>query len=62
MRRRFRNQLVLNLDGGGRQDSPQAAPAELLQALADLLFEALGSQNNTIAVEHEACDAYQDHV
>jgi hypothetical protein len=62
MRRRFRNQLVLDLDHGGRQHPPDAAPAELLQALADLLLEALGNQNNAIAAESEACDACQDHA
>jgi hypothetical protein len=62
MRRRFRNQLVLDLDDGGSQPRPEAAPAELLQALADLLLEALGNQNNTIVAEREACDACQDHA
>jgi hypothetical protein len=38
------------------------APEELLQALADLLLEALGKQNNAIPVESEACDASQDHA
>lgn len=62
MRRRFRNQLVLDLDNGGRRHPPETAPAELLQALADLLLEALGNQNNAIATEREACDACQDHA
>jgi hypothetical protein len=34
----------------------------LLQALADLLLEALGKQNNGIVPEREACDASQDHA
>src|SRR6266852_3188005 len=42
MRRRFRDQLVLDLDRGGRQHPPDPAPAELVLALADLLLEALG--------------------
>jgi hypothetical protein len=62
MGRRFRNQLVLDLDGGARQHPPQPAPEELLKALADLLLEALGNQDNAIADEHEACDASQDHA
>jgi hypothetical protein len=62
MRRRSRNQLVLDLDRGGRRLPPGAAPEELLQALADLLLEALGNQNNAIPVEREVCDASQDHA
>lgn len=62
MRRRLRNQLVLDLDRGGRQPPPDPAPEELLKALADLLLEALGKQNNAIATEREACDAFQDHA
>ena len=62
MRRPFRNQLVLNLDDGGRQHPQEPAPEELLNALADLLLEALGNQNNAIATEREACDAFQDHA
>jgi Resolvase, N terminal domain len=53
MRRRLGNQLVLDLDGGGKGLSPEAAPEELLQALADLLLEALSRQNNTILAERE---------
>jgi Family of unknown function (DUF5372) len=44
MTRRFRNQLVLDLGGGGRRRPPDLAPEELLKALADLLLEALGNQ------------------
>ena len=62
MRRRFRNQLVLDLDDGGRPYPADPAPEELLKALADLLLEALGKQNNAIAAEREACDACQDHA
>lgn len=61
MRRRFRNQLVLDLEHGGKQCPPQAAPEELLNALADLLLEALGSQTNAMPAEREGCDARQDH-
>ena len=62
MRRRLRDQLMLDLNDGGKQHPPEAVPAELLQALADLLLEALGNQNNAIATEREACDASQDHA
>ena len=63
MRRRSRHQLVLDLDRGGRTTLPPgAAPEELLQALADLLLEALSGQNNAILIEREVCDASKDHV
>ena len=61
MRRRLRNQLMLDLDCGGRRRPETLAPEELLNALADLLLEALGNQNNAMPAEHEACDAFQDH-
>lgn len=62
MRRRFRNQLVLDLDDGRRRHPPALVAEELLKALADLLLEALGHQNNAISAEREACDASQDHA
>ena len=62
MRRRSGKQLVLDLAHGGRTIPPPVAPEELLQALADLLLEALGNQNNAIPVEREVCDASQDHA
>jgi hypothetical protein len=62
MRRRFRDQLVLDLDRGGRQHPPERAPAELVSALADLLLEVLGNQNNQMLAERETCDAFQDHT
>ena len=62
MRRRFRNQLVLDLDRGGRGLPRAVAPDGLLQALADLLLDALDQQNKAIPAEPEACDASQDHV
>ena len=61
MRRRSRHQLVLDLDRSGRT-LPPVAPEGLLTALADLLLEALGKQNNAIPVEREVCDASQDHA
>ena len=62
MRRRFRNQLVLDLDRGGRRLPKGVAPDGLLQALADLLLDALHKQNKAIPAQPEACDASQDHV
>jgi hypothetical protein len=61
MRRRFRNQLALDLDHG-RPRPLQPAPEELLKALADLLLEALGSQINAIPAEREGRDARQDQL
>ena len=61
MRRRLRNQLMLDLDRGGRRHPAIPAPEELLNALADLLLEALGNQNNVMPAQREACDAFQDH-
>jgi hypothetical protein len=62
MRRRFDNQLMLDLAPAKRRLLPGAAPEGLRQALADLLLEALGKQNNGIPAEREACDASQDHA
>jgi hypothetical protein len=62
MRRRSGNQLVLDLRHGGRALALAVAPEELLQALADLLLEALASQNNAIPARREGCDASQDHA
>jgi hypothetical protein len=49
---------MLDLGGGGRPRPPAPAPEELLRALGGLLLEALGNQNNSIADEREACDAF----
>jgi hypothetical protein len=62
MRRRSDNQLVLDLRHSGSALPLTLAPPELLQALADLLLEALASQNNVIAAGRESCDASQDHA
>jgi hypothetical protein len=62
MRRRLGNQLVLDLKGAGKRLPLEAALEELLQALADLLLDALSSQNDTIPAEREARDAFQDHA
>jgi hypothetical protein len=62
MRRWLRDQLMLNLDDGGKPHPPEAVPAELLQALADLLLEALGNQNKAVEAVREVCDAFQDHA
>jgi hypothetical protein len=62
MRDRPRNQLTLDLEHDGKQRPPQPAPEELLNALADLLLEALGSQPDAIPAEREGCNARQDHA
>jgi hypothetical protein len=62
MRRRARNQLVLDLDQGGRPVLPVPVADQLLQALADLLLEALGNRNEGIALEREGRDASEDHA
>jgi hypothetical protein len=62
MRRRLRNQLTLDLDGNRRRPPPEPAPEDLLNALADLLLEAFGNQNNAMSTQHEACDAIQNHA
>src|SRR5512133_1191139 len=46
MRRRFGNQLMLDLDCRQGRRPAEPAPEGLLNALADLLLEALGNQNN----------------
>jgi len=62
MRRHAHDQLVLDLGRGGRTKLPQPAPEELLQALADLLLEALGKQDEEMAAEREGRDASEDHA
>ena len=62
MRRRIPNQLVLDLDRSTTIAPLTPAPEELLQALADLLLEALGKQNQALPVHQEACDAAEDHT
>ena len=62
MSRRMPNQLVLDLGRDGRSVLPGPAPEELLQALADLLLEALGSKNKGIAGGREVRDASEDHA
>lgn len=62
MRYRSRNQLMLDLEFDARQRPTIPALKELLNALADLLLEALGNQNNTMPAQREACDASQDHA
>jgi hypothetical protein len=62
MRGHARNQLALDLGRGGRTMPPQPAPEELLQALADLLLEALGKQDKKIPADREVRDASEDHA
>jgi hypothetical protein len=60
MRRHTRNQLVLDLGRDERPISPATAPEGLLQALADLLLEALRKENKAIPSDREVCDAAKD--
>lgn len=62
MRRHARNQLVLDLDQGERPSPPAMPPDGLLQALADLLLEALSKENKEIPNDREDCDAAEDHA
>jgi hypothetical protein len=62
MRCRARNQFVLDLPRDGRIRLAAPMPEALVQALADLLLEALGKKNNAIATEREGCDAAEDHA
>jgi hypothetical protein len=57
MSRRACHQLVLNLDPDESPTPPTMAPEGLLQALADLLLEALGSESKAIESDREVCDA-----
>jgi hypothetical protein len=62
MRRCRDKQLVLDLAQGRRNSHTAIAPEQLLQALADLLLEALCDQNKVIGGGLEACDAAEDHA
>ena len=62
MKRHSFIQLVLDLRRGGRPLPLSQAPDGLLQALADLLLEASGSQNKAVPTRREGCDASQDHT
>jgi hypothetical protein len=62
MRRRSRHQLVLDPTAAEEPSRRQPRRRGLSTALADLLLEALGKQNNAIPVEREVRDASQDHA
>jgi hypothetical protein len=62
MRRCRDKQLVLDLAQGRRNSHTAIAPEQLLQALADLLLEALGDQSKVIGDVLEAHDAAEDHA
>jgi hypothetical protein len=62
MRRCRDKQLVLDLAQDRRNSHTAIAPEQLLQALADLLLEALGDQNKVIGEGQEARDAAEDHA
>jgi len=55
-------QLVLDLRREKESRPVEHAPKELVQALADLLLEALGKQNKAVTVWREASDASEDHA
>jgi len=55
-------QLVLDLRREKEFRPVEHAPKELVQALADLLLEALGKQNKAVTILREACDASEDHA
>ncbi len=62
MTNRSRTQLVLALD---REDRPRAVtntPEGLVQALADLLLEALGTDRATTATGKEVRGEPEDHA
>ncbi len=60
MNRRARHQLVLDLDPNESPTPPTTAPEGLLQALADLLLEALGNESKVLQSDREVCDAAED--
>jgi hypothetical protein len=60
MNRCARHQLVLDLDPDESLTPPTMAPEGLLQALADLLLEALGNESKALQSDREACDAAKD--
>lgn len=62
MTHRSRRQLVLDLRREQAFQPVDHAPGELVQALADLLLEALGKPNEAIPALREACDASEDHA
>ncbi len=62
MTHRSRRQLMLDLRREEAFQPVDHAPRELVQALADLLLEALGTQNEAVSVRKEACDAFEDHA
>jgi hypothetical protein len=61
MKCRRDKQLVLDLAQGRKISLTATAPEQLLQALADLLLEALGDQNKVIGDGLETRDAAEDH-
>lgn len=62
MRRRSRRQLVLAFDRGRELVPALVASPELVQALAELLLEALGEEARQESSERGGCDESQDHT
>jgi hypothetical protein len=59
---RSRKQLVLDLEYAGKAPPAQPAPEGLVQALADLLLEALGEQPRDSVKTDGGRDELEDHV
>lgn len=62
MRRPSRRQLVLTLDHGKELVPALPGSTELVQALADLLLEALGEDAHEESNASGGCDESQDHA
>ena len=62
MTSRSRKQLVLDLECAGKAPPAQSAPEGLVQALADLLLEALGEQPWDSAKTDGGVNEFEDHV
>ena len=58
---RSRKQLVLDLERAGKAPPAQSAPEGLVQALADLLLEALGETPRDSAKTDGGRDEFEDH-
>jgi hypothetical protein len=59
---RSRKQLVLDLELAGKAPPAQSAPEGLVQALADLLLEALGERPSDSTKMDGGRDEFEDNV
>ena len=62
MANRRHTQLPLPLDCNKTIPPMTPAPAELVQALADLLLEAFGAAVTTTPNTRSACDEFENHA